>query len=251
MNFLRNALAEALGTLAFVFLALTSYMLTEALDVTYLSPLFIGLSFLVAYYSYMPFGRGHFDPSLGFSLLLTKKEGILEFLFNGFGQFLGALGGAFTAGGAYMLLRGTAAFKAISYPVYSLAEGLGGLSLMWLFFFFAVLTAVFSFFYLQIISRKEYNAASGIVLALAYVLFGSLSLLFLDGLPYLGSPFLSLVTNIVAGTLPQGGSLTAAWSETWIYFLSPFLGASFGASIYVLLNHRLNKLRGIRNKEIR
>ena len=88
-------------------------------------------------------------------------------------------------------------------------------------------------------------------MALAYVLFGSLSLLFLDGLPYLGSPFLSLVTNIVAGTLPQGGSLTAAWSETWIYFLSPFLGASFGACIYVLLNHRLNKLRGIRNKEIR
>lgn len=251
MNFLRNALAELLGTLAFGFLSLSSCLFTEAWGITYLTPLFFGLSFMVAYYSYMPFGRGHFDPSLGFSLLLTKKEGILEFVFNGIGQFVGMFLAALTTGGLYLLVGNSRAFEGPSYPVYSLRDGISGLSLMWVFFFFAIMTAVFSFFYLQVKSRKEYNAASGLILALGYALFGALSILVVHGIPYVGQPFLALATNIVASFLPNGGSADLSWSETWIYVLAPFLGAAFGASIYVLLNHRLNKLKGIRIKDVR
>ncbi len=247
MNFLRNALSEGLGSLAFCFLFVFSGFVVSANGVSWLNPLLMGLCFMISYYCYVPYGRGHFDPSLGFSLVLTRKEGILEFVFNGIGQFLGCLAGTAFAAGAYLLASGNGLGDlASAYPTTSIAGYISGIKILFLFFLLVILAGVFAFLYLQIQSKKEYNAASGIVLALGLAVVSYMAAPFLEGgLSYSFNPFVTIASNIAAGYLGQA----APWSDSWVFVLAPFLGASFAAGVYVLLNHRLNLLRGIRVRE--
>lgn len=242
MNVLRNSLAEGLGALAFSFLFIISSYAAVAYGVAYLSPLFFGLCFMIAYYCYTPYGRGHFDPALGFSLLLTRKAGIVEFLCNALGQLIGTFAGAALAYGAYYLIE---ADGEIPFPTNYLSDEVSGLGLLVIFAIFMVLSGIMSFFYLQLKSKKEYNSVAGIVLALGFTVISYAAMPFVGGMAYSFFPYLTLATNAASSWLGQ----SPAWDETWIFFLAPFLGACFGAGIYVLLNHRMNPLRKIRVKE--
>lgn len=243
MRLLRDSLSEFLGTLFLTFLCIMGvYYFRSFMNNTvlvYLSPFILGAALMVAYYCFGQKGGGYFNPGTSFAALLTRKLGIVEWLVFMASEFVGALLGAFIALGAIMLMTGDGE---IVYPVEAVTSSVSGIGYLYYFLLIAFVTMAFYFFYLQVISKKENNGVAGLILGLGLGIFSLSIRHFASGnLPPTLNPFLSLASGI-AGL--QAG--TDSMSTIWIYVLAPFLGASFGAGIFVLWNHNMNPLRDIR-----
>ncbi len=249
MNYLRDSLGEFIGTMVLVFLTIMSvyvafYSGMESSIAYVFKSVMVGVSLIISYYCFAPYGRGHFNPAVTFAALLCRKIGLVECLLYFLGQFLGAVVGAYAAAGSIMLING----GNLPYlPTENIAlDGFEGMYYIYFLLLIAFVTTIYYFFYLQVISRKENNGRAGLVLGVGLASISMFLGMFSSGMPPALNPFLTLGADM-AYLLSGNPDAMESWSVSWLFVVIPFLGASFGSGLFVLWNHTFNKLRHIRS----
>ncbi len=216
MQAFKKYIAEFIGTFVLVLFACgTAAMLgCDASGSGYLlTALAFGLVIVAMAYSIGNISGCHINPAVSLAMLIQGKLSVRDFFAYVISQCLGAIGGA----AVLLALAG----KDSGLGANALYNGSIGLSLL----VEVILTFVFVLAILGVTSKKEYNAVSGLVIAL------SLTLVHILGISFTGTsvnPARSLGPALLLG----GDAL----KNVWVFLVAPLVGAALAALVYRFLD---------------
>lgn len=168
-----------------------------------------GLALLAALYAFGEVSGGHFNPAVTLAMLLDGRVDVSTLI----GYWIAQIVGGVLAGLALLVATSTDA-------VASTATVFGpGVEAWEAFLFEAIFTAIF----LLVILKVSTSAASGPTAFLGISL--TLTVIHLVLVPFTGTsvnPARSLGPGIVGGV----------WSDQWVYWIAPLVGAVIGWAIY-------------------
>ena len=206
----RNAVAEAIATLLFVFTIIGA--INNAGDFT---PLVIGFTLMVLVYATGHISGAHLNPAVSLGVLLRGAMNVGEFVAYVVAQLLGAALGALIAAAVFPAAE---AAKQIEVGPSFLVEAL---------FTFALVYVV-----LNVATSKDNDGNSFYGLAIGTTVF--LGAATVGGIS--GGGF----NPAVAFGLAINGQFE--WSNMWLYVVAPLVGAVIAALAFRLLNsHDLKK----------
>lgn len=206
----RNAVAEAIATLLFVFTIIGA--INNAGDLT---PLVIGFTLMVLVYATGHISGAHLNPAVSLGVLLRGAMSVGEFVAYVVAQLLGAALGALIAGAVFPAAE---AAKQIEVGPSFIVEAL---------FTFALVYVV-----LNVATSKDNDGNSFYGLAIGTTVFlGAATVGGISGGGFNPAVALGLAIN---------GQFD--WSNIWLYFVAPLVGAAVAALAFRVLNtHDLKK----------
>ncbi|WP_336652515.1 MULTISPECIES: MIP/aquaporin family protein [unclassified Leucobacter] len=200
----RNAVAEALATLLFVFSIVGA--INNAGDFT---PLVIGFTLMVLVYATGHLSGAHLNPAVSLGALLRGAMTLGDFIAYIVAQFIGGALGALLATALWP--RAAAPVEIETGPAF-LAE--------------AVLTFVLVYVVLNVATSKDHAGNSFYGLAIGTTVFVGASIVG----PISGGGF----NPAVALGLAVHGDF--AWGNLWLYIVAPLVGAALAALAFRALN---------------
>ncbi|MFT4232522.1 MAG: aquaporin [Leucobacter sp.] len=200
----RNAVAEALATLLFVFAIVGA--INNAGDFT---PLVIGFTLMVLVYATGHLSGAHLNPAVSLGALLRGALSVSDFIVYVVAQLVGAAIGALLAAA---LWPNAAAPVEIEVGPAFIAE--------------LVITFVLVYVVLNVATSKDSDGNSFYGLAIGTTVFIGASTVG----PISGGGF----NPAVAFGLAVHGDF--AWSNLWLYFLAPLVGGALAALAFRALN---------------
>lgn len=206
----RNAVAEALATLLFVFAIVAA--INNAGDFT---PLAIGLALMVLVYAVGHLSGGHLNPAVSLGAWMRGAISGGDFVAYVIAQLVGGALGAL-----------------LSLAVFPAAESALEIDVMPSFIVEALFTFILVFVVLNVATSKDTEGNSFYGLAIGTVVFVGAATVG----PISGGGF----NPAVAFGLSISGQF--AWSSLWLYVLAPLVGAAVAAIAFRVLNsHDLAK----------
>lgn len=209
----RKLLAELLGTYILVTvggLAIASSIASGAASGLVLIGFGFGLALLAALYIFGEVSGGHFNPAVSLGALLDGRINAAGFAGYTVAQFAGAILGGFT------LVWGTSKEIVGSAMVTVPGQGVDALSAVLIE---ALLTAVFVAVILTVTTSGKFGASAFMAISLTLVA------IHFAAVPITGA---SVNPARTIATAVAGGNFT----DIWIYFVGPLLGAVVGWVIY-------------------
>lgn len=200
----RNAVAEALATLLFVFSIVGA--INNAGDFT---PLVIGFTLMVLVYATGHLSGAHLNPAVSLGALLRGALSLGDFIAYIVAQFIGGALGALLATALWP--RAAAPVEIETGPAF-LAE--------------VVLTFVLVYVVLNVATSKDHAGNSFYGLAIGTTVFVGASIVG----PISGGGF----NPAVALGLAVHGDF--AWGNLWLYIVAPLVGAALAALAFRALN---------------
>jgi MIP family channel proteins len=168
-----------------------------------------GLALVAGLYAFGEVSGGHFNPAVSFAMLLDKRIDVGTM----FGYWVAQLAGATLA--SLTLLAATST-EAVASTMTTFGEGI----VAWeAFMFETVFTAIFLAVILKVTKSETFGNTA--FLAIGF----TLTVIHLVLIPFTGTsvnPVRSLGPGIVGGV----------WTDQWVYWLAPLLGAAIGWGIY-------------------
>ncbi len=209
----KKFLAEMIGTFALVFFgagAILQHQATQAVGITGIAVAH-GMAILVGVYAFGHISGGHFNPSVTFGMLVTKR-----IRFGGaISYWIAQLAGACI--GAWVLLRAYHGPTEAALGAPAIAAGVSPIAAM-------CLEGIMAFMLVIVIfgTAVDPRAPKG---------FAGLAI------------GLTLVGNILAGGSLTGASFNPArafgpallaghWQDQWVYWVGPMLGGAIAALLY-------------------
>jgi len=226
MQVTKKYFAEFLGTMVLVFMGCGSAIFLGAgTDTGHLAvALAFGLSIVAMAYVIGGVSGCHINPAVSLSMLLTKKLSINHFVGYVIAQILGAIAGA-------ALLRILLSVSQLSDLTGGLGtNGFGNVGMGGAFIVEIVLTFIFVFVILGVVSDSSKASVAGIVIGL------TLTFVHIVGIPLTGTsvnPARSIGPAIFAG----GSALT----ELWVFIVAPLIGAALAVIVFTWLNAKKAK----------
>lgn len=212
MSDIRALFAEVLGTYVLVLGGCSAILAANASGATtFIVPvaLAFGLALLAALYAFGEVSGGHFNPAVSLAMLVDKRIDGLTMV----GYWASQVVGGVLAGLTMLVVSSQDA-------VASTATTLGSGIEVWEGF---LLETVFTAIFLLVILKASTSSPSGPTAFLAIGL--TLVVIHLVLIPFTGTsvnPARSLGPGIVGGV----------WTDQWIYWTAPLLGAAIGWGIY-------------------
>lgn len=200
----RNAVAEALATLLFVFAIVGA--INNAGDFT---PLVIGFTLMVLVYSTGHLSGAHLNPAVSLGALLRGAMSVGDFIAYVIAQLVGGALGALLAGALWPRAAESVAIE--TGPAF-IAE--------------LVITFVLVYVVLNVATSKDSDGNSFYGLAIGTTVFIGASVVG----PISGGGF----NPAVALGLAVHGDF--AWGNLWLYFLAPLVGGALAALAFRALN---------------
>lgn len=212
--------SEFIGTLVLVFMGCGSavFLGTEVGGGHLAVALAFGLSIVAMAYVIGGVSGCHINPAVSLSMLISKKMTVVDFLGYVVSQVAGAIAGA---GLLHILLSMTG--------ITDLTGGLGsnGLAAVGIgggFMVEIILTFIFVFVILGVVSDSAKGSVAGVVIGL------SLTFVHIVGIPLTGTsvnPARSIGPAIFAG----GAALT----DLWVFILAPLIGAVLATVVFICI----------------
>jgi aquaporin Z len=212
MTDIRSTLAEVLGTYVLVLGGCSAILAANASGATTrIVPIALafGLALLAGLYAFGEVSGGHFNPAVSLAMLADGRIGPVTMLGYWVAQIVGGVLAGFT-----MLAVTTQ--DAVASTATTLGSGID----VWEGF---LLEAVFTAIFLLVILRASKSTSSAPTAFLAIAL--TLVVIHLVLIPFTGTsvnPARSLGPGIVGGV----------WTDQWIYWTAPLVGAAVGWGIY-------------------
>jgi len=210
-------LAEFIGTFVLVFVGCGSAIFLGAgADGGHLAvALAFGLSIVAMAYVIGSVSGCHINPAVSLSMLLSKKMSAINFAGYVIAQILGAIAAA-------ALLQGLLAMSGMTDLTGGPGtNGFGDIGMGGAFIVEVVLTFIFVFVILGVVSDSSKSNVAGIVIGL------TLAFVHIIGIPLTGTsvnPARSIGPALFAG----GNALT----ELWVFIAAPLLGAALAAVVF-------------------
>lgn len=200
----RNAVAEALGTLLFVFAIVSA--VNSAGD---FAPLAIGFTLMVLVYATGHISGGHLNPAVSIAAWLRGAIGAGDFIAYIIAQFVGGVLGALLSMAIFP--RAAAAVEIDTWPAF-IAE--------------LVFTFILAYVVLNVATAKgnEGNSFYGLAIG-GTVVVGAFAVGAISGGGF---------NPAVALGLSVSGQFD--WANLWLYILAPLLGGVLAALAFRLLN---------------
>jgi len=222
----KKYVAEFLGMFVLVFMGCgAAIFLGAETGVGHLAvALAFGLSIVAMAYVIGGISGCHINPAVSLSMLISKKMSVGSFVGYVIAQVAGAIAAA-------ALLQGLLSMTNIIDATGGLGtNGIANVGAGAALIIEAVLTFIFVFVILGVVSDSSKSNVAGIVIGL------SLTFVHIVGIPLTGTsvnPARSIGPAIFAG----GDALT----DLWIFIVAPLVGAAFAAVVFGWLNARKSK----------
>ena len=222
----KKYIAEFLGTFVLVFMGCgAAIFLGAETGVGHLAvALAFGLSIVAMAYVIGGISGCHINPAVSLSMLISKKISTGDFVGYVIAQIVGAIAAA-------ALLQTLLSMTGITDATGGLGtNGIANVNAGGALIIEAVLTFIFVFVILGVVSDSSKSNVAGIVIGL------SLTFVHIVGIPLTGTsvnPARSIGPAIFAG----GDALT----NLWIFIVAPLVGAAFAAVVFGWLNTKKSK----------
>jgi len=215
--------AEFIGTFVLVFMGCGSavFLGADASGGHLAVALAFGLSIIAMAYVIGGISGCHINPAVSLSMLISKKMNVVDFVGYIIAQVLGAIAAAGLLYGLLSLTGITDATGALGTNGIAATGVAGG------FIVEVVLTFIFVFVILGVVSDNSKSNVAGIVIGL------TLTFVHIVGIPLTGTsvnPARSIGPAIFAG----GSALT----DVWVFIAAPLVGAILAAIVFMLLKSK-------------
>ena len=222
----KKYVSELIGTFVLVFVGCGSAVFLNT--TTYTGHLAValafGLSIVAMAYVIGNISGCHINPAVSLSMLLNKKMGVKDFVGYVIFQIIGAIAAA-------ALLQALLSMSGMTDLTGALgSNGFGNIGMGGAIIVEIVLTFIFVFVILGVVSDSSKANVAGIVIGL------TLAFVHIIGIPLTGTsvnPARSVSPAIFAG----GSSLT----ELWVFIVAPLAGAVLAAIAHKLLSTKSSK----------
>ena len=220
MDSTRKYVSEFAGTFVLVFMGCgAAVFLGAAAPGGHLAvALAFGLSIVAMAYAIGGISGCHINPAVSLSMLLSKKMSVSDFIGYVVSQILGAVAGA-------ALLSAILSMSGIADLTGGLGtNGFGNIGMGAAFIVEVVLTLIFVFVILAVVSDSSKGNVAGIIIGL------TLTFVHIVGIPLTGTsvnPARSIGPAIFAG----GSALT----ELWVFIAAPLVGAALAVVLFMWL----------------
>ena len=220
MNNTRKYVSEFIGTFVLVFMGCGSaiFLGTSELGGHLAVALAFGLSIVAMAYAIGSISGCHINPAVSLSMLLSKKMSISDFIGYVISQVLGAIAAA-------ALLQGILSMSGMTDLTEGLgSNGFGAIGVGSALIVEVVLTFIFVFVILAIVSDKSKGNVAGIVIGL------TLTFVHIVGIPLTGTS-----VNPARSIGPAIFARESALTELWVFIVAPLAGAILAVVVYRLL----------------
>ena len=222
----KKYLSELIGTFVLVFVGCGSAIFLGATtDTGHLAvALAFGLSIVAMAYVIGGVSGCHINPAVSLSMLITKKMKLADFIGYVIAQVAGAIAAA-------ALLQALLSMSSLT----DLTGGLGTNSvantgIVGGFIVEAVLTFIFVFVILGVVSDVSKASVAGLVIGL------TLTFVHIIGIPLTGTS-VNPARSIGPALFQRGQALT----DLWVFIAAPLVGAALAAVVFSLLISKKNK----------
>ena len=227
-DLMKKAAAEALGTFVLVFFACGTAIISGGdLVATALS---FGLVIVAMAYTIGGISGCHINPAVSLAMLYSKKLTKKEFCYYVAAQFIGAIAGAFLL---YFIIKmgfggkGLPGYATNNVPFNADHEAYGYVAA---FLFEIVLTFLFVFVILTVVSKPELSKKAGLIIGL------TLTLVHLIGINFTGTsvnPARSFGPALCSLIFCDVSAINeATWKAILIFLTAPFAGGLLAAVVH-------------------
>jgi aquaporin Z len=226
MQTAKKYFAECIGTLVLVFMGCGSaiFLGASAPGGHLAVALAFGLSIVAMAYVIGGISGCHINPAVSLSMLISKKISVIDFIGYVAAQIVGAIVGA----ALLQLLLSMSGMTDFTGALGS--NGFANVGMGGAFIVEIILTFIFVFVILGVVSDSSKGNVAGIVIGL------TLTFVHIVGIPLTGTsvnPARSIGPAIFAG----GSALT----ELWVFILAPLIGATLATIVFMLLKSKKEK----------
>ena len=216
---IRKYFAELVGTMVLVFMGCgAAVVLGCDTDGGHLAvALAFGLAIVAMAYVIGPISGCHVNPAVSLGALITKKIGAVDFVFYVVFQIIGAIIGA-------ALLFGMVSLTGITDMTGGGlgSNGIGDIGIAGALMVEIILTFIFVFVILGVVSDKTKGNIGGIVIGL------TLAFVHIVGIPLTGTS-----VNPARSIGPALFSdISTSLPELWIFIVAPLIGAAIAAGVF-------------------
>ena len=219
----KKYVAEFIGTFVLVFMGCgAAVFLGAETGVGHLAvALAFGLSIVAMAYVIGGISGCHINPAVSLSMLISKKIGAGDFVGYVIAQVVGAIAAA-------ALLQGLLSMTGIVDATGGLGtNGIANVGVGAALIIEAVLTFIFVFVILGVVSDSSKGNVAGIVIGL------TLTFVHIVGIPLTGTS-VNPARSIGPAIFARGDALT----DLWVFIVAPLVGAALAAVVFGLLNSK-------------
>lgn len=226
----KKYIAELIGTFILVFMGCGTRVIAGGYIGIEGVSLAFGLSVLALMYAIGGLSGCHINPAVSISMLAAGKMKLKDAVFYVVMQCLGAVVGAALL---YVIVTGNAAYNLASNGLGQNGYGatIGGFSVASCFAAEVVLTFVFLLVFFGSTSEKAPKGFAGVAVGFTFVMIYLVSMQITGGS---ANPARSLGPAVILAVF-GGGAGVDAWSQLWLFWAAPILGALIAAGAWRLL----------------
>ena len=219
----KKYVAELIGTFVLVFVGCGSAVFLGATtDTGHLAvALAFGLSIVAMAYVIGNISGCHINPAVSLAMFMKKKLNVGDFC----GYVIAQVAGAIAAAALLQSLLSMSGIEDLTGGLGS--NGIGSLGIAGAFIVEVVLTFIFVFVIIGVVSDSSKGSVAGLVIGL------TLAFVHIIGIPLTGTsvnPARSIGPAIFAG----GQALT----DLWVFITAPFVGACLAAVVFALIGSK-------------
>ena len=213
--------SELIGTFVLVFMGCGSAVfLGVSADGGHLAvALAFGLSIVAMAYVIGGISGCHINPAVSLSMLLSKKMSVGDFI----GYVVAQVIGAIAAAGLLHVLLSVTGMQDLTGGLGS--NGLSNVGIAGGFIVEIMLTFIFVFVILGVVSDNSKGSVAGVVIGL------TLTFVHIVGIPLTGTS-VNPARSIGPAIFARGDALT----DLWVFILAPLIGAVLAVVVFKLLN---------------